>query len=125
MAALGFKARVYAEYSNAEKFRNLTQAALNVSLCDVHDDYMLGYLKAKRGMPYVMGGMPMGLGGTRRWLGLIGQALGLAKEATNLADAEEERLGPYLANILPALKGKRVLAVGGVALVMAVSVTLK
>ncbi|MDR0621473.1 MAG: nitrogenase component 1 [Deltaproteobacteria bacterium] len=125
LAAMGFKTRVYAEYSNAEKFRYLTQAVLNVSLCDVHDDYMFCYLKAKRGMPYVMGGMPMGLGGTRRWLGLIGEALGLAKEAANLADAEEERLRPFLSPILPALKGKRVLAIGGVSRVMAVSVTLK
>jgi nitrogenase molybdenum-iron protein alpha chain len=125
LAAVGFKTRVYAEYSNLDKLRKLTWAALNVSLCDIHDDYMLAFLEEKYGMPYVMGGMPLGYGGTRRWLKKIGSALGLENEAEALADKEEANLKKAIEPFLIKLKGKRLLIVGGIARVMAVSLTLK
>jgi nitrogenase molybdenum-iron protein alpha chain len=125
LAAIGLKARVYAEYSNIAKFCELTRADLNVSLCDIHDDYMLVYLKKKYDMPYVMGGMPIGFGGTRRWLRKIAVTFGLEQQADELADHEEARLKAEIEPFLAKLRGKRVLTIGGVARVMAVSLALK
>lgn len=111
--ALGLNVRVYAEYSNADKFRLLPQAALNVSLCNMHDDYFLSYLKETYGMPYVIHGMPVGPEATREWLVAIAEHFGLTEQAQRLADWEEklalEAIEPYLEK----LKGKRVLLGGG------------
>ncbi|MDR2366979.1 MAG: nitrogenase component 1 [Deltaproteobacteria bacterium] len=125
LGELGLRARFYAEYSNAGKFRGLTGAALNVSLCDIHDDYMLGFLWQRFGMPYVMGGMPIGYGGTRGWLESVAGPLGLGREAGEVADREEGRLRATVEPLLAGLRGKRVLSVGGIARVMAVSMALK
>jgi len=114
LKALGLKVRFYAEYSSRDELRQVTEAALNVSLCNVHDDYMLKYLQEKFGMPYVIAGMPVGFRHTRHWLRQIAAHFGLEEEAARLADHEErlarEAMEPWLAQV----QGKRVLICGGV-----------
>ena len=114
LSALGLKVQIFAEYSNVDEFRKVSQAALNISMCDVHDDYMLNFLKEKYGMPYYIAGMPIGFKDTRRWLCGIAAHFGLEKEAERLADYEEkiarEAIEPFLQNV----KGRRVLVCGGV-----------
>lgn len=112
ITALGLFPRVYAEYSNADKLRWISEAALNVSMCQLHDDYILSYLEETYNIPSYTG-MPMGLKATRRWLTEIGKHFGLEKEANALADQEEKLVLEALEPYREKLKGKRVLLHGG------------
>lgn len=112
--ALDLKVQIYAEYSSAEEIRLISQAALNVSMCNVHDDYILEYLKKTYGIPYVIQGMPIGLKATRDWLMAIAGHFGMEERAGRLADREEEKVLKALQPYLPPIKDKRVLIGGGV-----------
>ncbi|MDR1320238.1 MAG: nitrogenase iron-molybdenum protein subunit alpha [Gracilibacteraceae bacterium] len=114
LAALGLDTRIFAEYASLDEFRQISRAALNISMCNVHDDYMLKFLEEKYGMPYYIAGMPIGFSETRRWLGGIAARFGLEKEAARLADHEEKLAAAAIKPYLPALQGKRVLISGGV-----------
>ncbi|MDR0875980.1 MAG: nitrogenase component 1 [Clostridiales Family XIII bacterium] len=114
LTALGLKVRIFAEYSNADEFRMVSQAGLNVSLCNVHDDYILKYLEEKYGIPYVIAGMPIGKAATRKWLISAAAHFGLEDEAGRLADYEERLLDDAIRPLLPGIRGKRVLLGGGV-----------
>ena len=54
--ALNLNVNVLPEYSNADKIRFVSESALNVSLCWMHDDYFVKYLKDKYNVPYVLAG---------------------------------------------------------------------
>jgi nitrogenase molybdenum-iron protein alpha chain len=125
LGALGLKVRVFAEYSNADEFRFVSQAALNVSMCNVHDDYMLSFLKEKFGTPYVIAGMPIGFGDTRRWLRSVAGHFGLEGPAERLADYEEAKAKEAIAPFLPKIQGKRALLCGGVVRVGSEAIFLK
>lgn len=112
--ALHLNVQIYTEYSSLEEFRNMSQAALNVSMCNVHDDYLLSYLKETYGIPYVIQGMPIGGEATRKWLVAIAAHFGLEEQANRLADYEEALAKEAIAPFLPKLRGKRVLLCGGV-----------
>jgi nitrogenase molybdenum-iron protein alpha chain len=114
LKALGLEVHIFAEYASLDEFRQITQAALNVSMCDVHDDYILKYLKEKYDMPYYIAGMPIGFKETKRWLVGIAAHFGLEEEAKKLADYEEKIASEAIAPYLPQLKGKTVLVCGGV-----------
>lgn len=113
LGALGLKVRVYAEFSSRDELRLVSEAALNISMCDVHDDYILKYLEEKFGTPYVIAGMPVGFRHTREWLLAIARPLGLEKEASALADYEEKLAKKAIAPFAELVKGKRVLMYGG------------
>lgn len=112
--AIGLNVRIYAQYSNRDKFRMVSEGALNVSMCNVHDDYILKYLEEKYGIPYVIMGMPLGREGIREWLIAIAEFFGRKEEAERVCDYEEKRLDEALQPILPKLKDKRVMIGGGV-----------
>jgi nitrogenase molybdenum-iron protein alpha chain len=114
LTALGLKVRFFAEYSSRDELRMVSEAALNVSMCNVHDDYMLKFLEEKFGTPYVIAGMPIGFRHTRQWLVSVARHFGLEKQANALADYEEnlarEAIGPFVEQV----RGKKVLICGGV-----------
>lgn len=114
LKALNLNVRLYTEYSSLDEFRLMSEAALNVSMCNVHDDYLLSYLEEKYGMPYIIAGMPIGARATRKWLTTIAARFGLEKEAERLCDYEEGLVNEAIAPMLPKLAGKRVLLCGGV-----------
>jgi nitrogenase molybdenum-iron protein alpha chain len=89
-------------------------AGLNVSLCNVHDDYMLKYLQEKFDIPYIISGMPIGFSATKTWLLEIAEFYGLADRARNLIESEEKLAREAIAPFLPELQGKRVVVCGGV-----------
>ena len=123
--ALDLNVRIYAEYSNADSFRLIPQAALNVSLCNMHDDYILQYLKEEYDMPYVIQGMPLGPEATRKWLKVVAGHFGIEDRADKLADYEEALVEKAIAPYLEKLKGKRVLLGGGSVRVAAEAMMLK
>lgn len=112
--ALDLNVRVYAEYSSLEEFRRLTEASLNISMCNVHDDYMLSFLEEKYGMPYMISGMPLGPDSIRTWLKSVARFFGKEELAGRICDYEETRLSAAIEPFLPKLKGKRALLGGGV-----------
>ena len=116
---------MYAEYSSADDFRMLPLAALNVSLCNMHDDYMLKFLEQEYNMPYIIEGMPIGPEQTRKWLVAIGKFFGLDKEANLLADYEEKKLSEAIDPLKPKFKGKKVFLGGGSVRVAAEAMALK
>ena len=125
LTALGLNVRIYAEYSSADDFRLLPLAALNVSLCNMHDDYMLKFLEKEYNMPYIIEGMPIGPEQTRKWLVAIGKFFGLEKEANLLADYEEKKLEEAVDEIKDSFAGKRVFLGGGSVRVAAEAIALK
>lgn len=125
MHALGLKVNVYAEFASLEEFGKFTQASLNVSMCNVHDDYLLEFMKEKFNIPYVIYNMPMGLDATAGWLIEVARHFGLEEKARLLIASEEKRVKEAVKHFLPALKGKRVLIGGGVVRVASVAMMLK
>jgi nitrogenase molybdenum-iron protein alpha chain len=124
LSALGLNVRFFAEYSSRDELRQVSEAALNISMCNVHDDYMLQYLEEKFGTPYVISVMPIGFRHTRRWLLKIAERFGLEKEANALADYEERLAKEAIAPFIDQVKGKSVLICGGVVRVGAEATTL-
>jgi len=113
LTALGLNVRFYAEYASRDELRLVSEAALNVSMCDVHDDYILKFLEEKFGTPYLIAGMPVGFRHTREWLLAVASHFGLEKEAAALADYEEKLAAEAVAPFADIVKGKRVLMYGG------------
>lgn len=124
LTALGLKVRFFAEYSSRDELRMVSEAALNVSMCNVHDDYMLKYLEEKFQIPYVIAGMPIGFRHTRKWLMQIAEHFGLEKEAASLADYEEDLARKAIEPFVEQVKGKSVLICGGVVRVGSEATTL-
>ncbi|MBP1736868.1 MAG: Nitrogenase [Oscillospiraceae bacterium] len=114
LGALDLKVRIFAEYSSRDELRSVSEAALNVSMCNVHDDYILKYLEETYRIPYLIEGMPLGTRATRAWLTAIARFFGREEQANLLCDQEENRLNGAIQEFLPKLKGKRVLVGGGV-----------
>lgn len=123
--ALDLKVQIYAEFSSADELRMISQAALNVSMCNVHDDYILKYLEETYGIPYVIQGMPIGLKATRDWLMAIAKHFGLEERARRLADEEEEKVKKAIEPYLEEIRDKRVLIGGGVIRVASEAILLK
>lgn len=124
LTALGLNVRIFAEYSSRDELRKIADAALNVSMCNVHDDYMLKYLKEKYGTPYVIAGMPIGFRHTRAWLVEIARHFGFEKEAHALADYEEKLAKEAIEPFKQQISGKSVIICGGVVRVGAEATTL-
>jgi nitrogenase molybdenum-iron protein alpha chain len=124
LSALGLNVRFFAEYSSRDELRQVSEAGLNVSMCNVHDDYILKYLEEKFGIPYVIAGMPIGFRHTREWLIQIAKHFALEKEANALADYEEKLAQDAITPFVEKVKGKSVLICGGVVRVGAEATTL-
>jgi nitrogenase molybdenum-iron protein alpha chain len=112
--ALDLNVRVYTEYTPSDDFRKITLAGLNISLCNVHDDYLALYLEEKYGMPYLIHSMPLGIGATGDWLLAVAARFDKEAEARRIIEAEEFHLSKALAPLKEKLRGKRAVVNGGV-----------
>ena len=114
LQALDLNVRIFTEYSSREKLRLISEASLNISMCNVHDDYILKFLEEKYGIPYLIQGMPLGKKGIREWLLKVAEFFGKEKDAEKICDYEERRLDKALKPFMETIKGKRVIMGGGV-----------
>ncbi len=114
LSALDLNVRVFTEFTKPDDFRLLTEAALNISMCNVHDDYLLSYLEEAYGIPYIIHNMPVGIENTRAWLLEIAKRFGLEERAEALIADEEEKLEQALTPLREKMRGKRALLSGGV-----------
>ena len=113
LAALGLKANFFPVYARPEEMYRVTNAALSVSTCPTHDDYLLGHLKEKYGVPYIIGTMPIGIESTGLWIRDVARFLGLEEQAERLIEREENELKSALAEFEPIFRGKRAFVSAG------------
>lgn len=104
---LGLTVNIFPVFSKPLEIWKVTRAALSISTCPTHDDYLLGHLQEKYGIPHVLRHMPIGVDNTALWLRDIGAALGQEKEVEDIIRDEEAKLWQALAPLLPLFKGKR------------------
>jgi nitrogenase molybdenum-iron protein alpha chain len=110
---IGLEARFYPNFAHPEAFRELTDAALNVSICATHDDYFLSFLEERYGIPFLIDTMPIGIRNTAQWLKAIAARFGLEEHADRIIASEEAELERGLALYRPALAGKTAYLGGG------------
>ena len=125
LRAIGLNVRIYAEYSSAQELRLISHAGLNVSMCNVHDDYILKYLEEEFNIPYIICGMPIGFAGIRAWILEIAEHYEIADKAKSVIDAEEKQLREALKPLLPPIQGKRVMIDGGVVRSLSEAIMMK
>ncbi len=113
LTAIGLEVRVLPLYSSMEEISRMGEAALNVSICPTHDDYLVGHLKERFGTEYMIDTLPIGIKNTNQWLREIAKFFHLEAEVEKLITIEtaqlEEALEPFKQN----LKGKRLYIGGG------------
>lgn len=113
LEAIGLNVQIFVEFKKPDEWRMITQAALNVSFCHVHDLYFLEFLKQKYNMPYILPNIPIGISSTGKFVMEIAEFFGLQEEAQNLIAKEEEKLQQALIPIKEKVKGKKVIISGG------------
>ncbi|MDR1028375.1 MAG: oxalate:formate antiporter [Clostridiales Family XIII bacterium] len=113
LEALGLNVRFFVEFSHPDDWRFITEAALNVAMCHVHDLYFLEYLKQRFDMPYILPTIPVGSSATRGFVTEIARFFGLEDAAKKLLDKEEAKLKGALKPIRERVKGKKVIIGGG------------
>lgn len=113
LQALDLTVRVLPLYSSIEDISHINEAALNVSICATHDDYLLGHLKERFGTDYVLDTLPVGIKNTNQWLREIAKHLKLEKEAEKLIELENAQLLEALEPLKKELKGKTIFVGGG------------
>ncbi|MDR1263664.1 MAG: nitrogenase [Oscillospiraceae bacterium] len=111
--ALGLNPRFLPLHASLDDLKHIGEAALNVSVCATHDDYLLGHLKERFGTPYIIDTLPIGVKNTGIWLRKIAEYFHLEYEAERLIAIEKAQLEEALAPIKERLKGKSVFVGGG------------
>jgi nitrogenase molybdenum-iron protein alpha chain len=107
------------QHTDVETISRVSEAAVNLSLCPTHDDYLTGHLKERFGTDYTLETIPVGLKNTAKTLRHVAGLLGLEKEAEALIAAEEARFYEAAEPFRETLKGLRVFIGGGETRVLA------
>ncbi|MDR1328517.1 MAG: nitrogenase [Oscillospiraceae bacterium] len=113
ISALGLTPRVLPLNATLDDLAHIGEAALNVSICATHDDYLLGHLKERFGTPYIIDTLPIGIRSTNRWLRQIAAHFGLEEEAERVIKLENDELNKALEPFRKLLSGKSVYVGGG------------
>ncbi len=111
--ALGLNVRILPCYAHPDDFLDVSDAALNVSICATHDDYFVEHIKAKYGIPFVLKAIPIGIKNTNQWLLDIAEFFGIGDIASRLVQNETRELLEALEPYKEKLKGKKVFLGGG------------
>lgn len=110
---LGLHVQTYIEYRSPDDLKNITNAALNVCLCHVHDIYFVEFLKEKYNMPYITPSIPIGISETNKFVIQIADFFGLKKEAEELTRIETNRVLKAIEPIKKRIQGKTAVVSGG------------
>jgi nitrogenase molybdenum-iron protein alpha chain len=113
LRALGLTVRVLPLYSSIDDISRISEAALNVSICATHDDYLIGHLKERFGTGYIIDTLPIGIKNTNQWLLEIARYFRLENEAEKLIAVETAQLEEALEPFRQVLEGKRLFLGGG------------
>ncbi|MDR2422504.1 MAG: nitrogenase [Deltaproteobacteria bacterium] len=113
LTSMGLKVNVLPLYGHIDEIARMGEAALNVSICATHDDYLIGHLKERFGTPYVIDTLPIGIKNTNQWLRAIGRAMNLVEETERIVEMETAQLLEALEPFKKALAGKSLWVGGG------------
>jgi nitrogenase molybdenum-iron protein alpha chain len=113
LAGLGLSANFFPVYSSPEEMYKVTRAAVSVSTCPTHDDYLLGHLKEKYNVPYIISTMPIGIESTNQWIRDLAAFFGFGEQAERLIALEEGELREALKEFEPVFSGKRAFVSAG------------
>ncbi|MBJ6727987.1 nitrogenase component 1 [Geomesophilobacter sediminis] len=111
--SLGLEANVFPVFAHPDSFVKATRAALSISTCPTHDDYFLGYLEERFGVPSLIQHMPIGIENTSLWLRDVAAKFGLEEQAELLIASEEAELRQALEEFRPLFEGKTVFISAG------------
>jgi nitrogenase molybdenum-iron protein alpha chain len=111
--ALGLIPRFLPLHASLDELKHIGEAALNVSVCATHDDYLLGHLYERFGTPYIIDTLPIGIKNTNIWLRKIAEFFHLEAEAERVIALENAELEAALAPLKARLKGKSIFVGGG------------
>ncbi|MHC1697628.1 MAG: nitrogenase component 1 [Geobacteraceae bacterium] len=110
---IGLEVNIFPVFSHPDSFISATRAALSISTCPTHDDYFLGYLQERFGVPSILKHMPIGIANTGLWLKDVAAVFGEQEQAERLIASEEAELADALAEFRPLFEGKRVFVSAG------------
>ncbi|MBM7865598.1 nitrogenase [Heliobacterium gestii] len=113
LRALGLEVNIFPVFSEPDSMVKMTQAALSISTCPTHDDYILKHLNETYGVPYQIEHMPIGIENTNRWLRNIAAFFHLEDAAERIIEQEERELRQALAELTPFFAGKTVFLSAG------------
>lgn len=113
VSAIGLIPKVLPLHASLDDIAHMGEAALNVSICATHDDYLLGHLKARYGTDYLIDTLPIGIRNTNQWLRKIAEYFHLEAEAEKLIATETAELKIALEPLKPYLAGKKIFVGGG------------
>lgn len=113
LQALGLNVRVMPLYSSVDEISRMGEAALNISICATHDDYLVGHLKERFGSEYVVDTLPIGIKNTGQWLRVIARVFKLEEEVEQLIALETAQLEQALEPLKEVLRDKRIFIGGG------------
>ncbi len=113
LTALGLNVRVMPLYASIDEISRMGEAALNVSICATHDDYLIGHLKERFGTEYIIDTLPIGIKNTNQWLRAIAKFFKLEDEVEKLIAIETAQLKEALEPFKKTLQGKTVFVGGG------------
>ena len=113
LGALGLTANFFPVYSKPEEMHKVTRAALSVSTCPTHDDYLLDHLSEKYHVPYIISTMPIGIESTSRWIRDVAAFFNLGREAERLIVREEGEIKEALKEFQPVFSGRRAFVSAG------------
>jgi nitrogenase molybdenum-iron protein alpha chain len=125
LTAVGLNVRMYPCYSHPDDFEDISEAALNVSICPTHDDYFSGHLEEIYGIPYMLRTIPIGMTNIRKWVLDIAEFFNLGDIAERIVEDEEKALRSALQPYRKLLEGKKVYIAGGEIRVLATAQFLK
>lgn len=110
---LDLEVNIFPVFSDPQRMYEVTRAALSISTCPTHDDYLVTHLEARYGIPYVLRHMPIGIGNTGSWLRDVAARVGREAQAQEIVAREEAELRFALERFRPVLEGKTVLVSAG------------
>ncbi|MCX7923543.1 MAG: nitrogenase component 1 [Clostridia bacterium] len=113
LGALGLETNIFPVFSKPEEMYKVTHAALSISTCPTHDDYLVKFLEEKFQIPYILRHMPIGIENTNKWIRDIAAFFGLEQQAEKLIKEETRELEAALSEFKAFFKGKRVFVSAG------------
>jgi nitrogenase molybdenum-iron protein alpha chain len=113
LTALDLQVNVFPVFAHPDSFIKATRAALSISTCPTHDDYFLGYLEERFGVPSIIKHMPIGIENTSLWIRDVAAKFGAEEQAELLIAAEEAELKEALGAFRPLFEGKTVFISAG------------
>jgi nitrogenase molybdenum-iron protein alpha chain len=113
LSSFDLTANFFPLFAKPEEMYRVTRAAVSISTCPTHDDYLLSHLKEKYGIPCIISTMPIGIENTSQWIRDLAVFFGTGDQAERFIEQETAELKSALAQFEPVFAGKRAFVSAG------------